>query len=109
MCWIDLFYCRVWQIGCPPPVEISYRASLVGVGKVIVLGNPSNNHLYNVRVVGRNMQQAYTASVKATDHLPPGGVVEVGFITFGNWKPESGETIEVYAYRYGSPKISIIP
>jgi hypothetical protein len=55
------------------------------------------------------MQQAYTASVKATDHLPPGGVVEVGFITFGNWKPESGETIEVYAYRYGSPKISIIP
>jgi hypothetical protein len=93
----------------PPPVEVSYRSSLLGIGKVVVITNTSGHHLYNVKVTGRNFKQVSSASVKATDHLAPGGVVEVGFLTFGSWTPRPGETIEVYADNYALPKPSIIP
>lgn len=71
--------------------------------------NSSPHHLYNVKVTGRNFKQVSSASVKATDHLAPGSSVEVGFLTFGSWVPQSGETIEVYADNYATPRISIIP
>lgn len=93
----------------PPPVEVSYRSSWLGAGKVVVLYNSSPHHLYNVKVTGRNFKQVSSASVKATDHLAPGSSVEVGFLTFGSWVPQSGETIEVYADNYATPRISIIP
>jgi|GEM_PF-2209601 hypothetical protein len=93
----------------PPPVDVSYRSSLFGIGKVVVITNTSGHHLYNVKVIGRNFKQVSSASVKATDHLAPGGVVEVGFLTFGSWTPRPGETIEVYADNYALPKPSIIP
>ena len=59
----------------PPPVDVSYRSSLFGIGKVVVITNTSGHHLYNVKVLGRNFKQVSSASVKATDHLAPGGVV----------------------------------
>ncbi|MBM3967828.1 MAG: hypothetical protein FJ308_22640 [Planctomycetes bacterium] len=93
----------------PPPVTVSYRPSLVGVGQVVVITNNSNHHLYNVSVVGRNFEQVSSASVKATDHLSPGSSVEVGWLEFESWVPVPGETIEVYADDYATPKVSIIP
>jgi len=93
----------------PPPVSVSYRPSLIGLGEVVVITNNSNHHLYNVRVVGRNFQEVSSASVKATDHLAPGRTVEVGWREFRSWFPQPGETIEVYADNYASPKVSIIP
>ena len=93
----------------PPPVTVSYRPSLVGIGQVVVITNHSGHHLYNVSVVGRNFKQVSSASVKATDHLSPGSSVEVGWLEFERWVPQPGETIEVYADNYATPKISIIP
>lgn len=93
----------------PPPVTISYRPSLVGIGQVVQISNQSSHHLYNVRVVGRNFEQMASGSVKATDHLPPGGFVEVGWMEFESWTPSAGETIEVYADNYMAPKLSVIP
>ena len=93
----------------PPPVTVSYRSSLLGVGQVVVITNNSSHHLYNVSVVGRNFEEVSSASVKATDHLSPGSSVEVGWLEFESWVPQPGETIEVYADNYATPKVSIIP
>jgi hypothetical protein len=93
----------------PPPVTVSYRSSLLGVGQVVVITNNSSHHLYNVKVVGRNFEEVSSASVKATDHLSPGSSVEVRWLEFESWVPQSGETIEVYADNYATPKVSIIP
>jgi hypothetical protein len=82
---------------------------LIGVGQVVVLSNKSNHHLYNVKVVGRNFKDGSSASVKASDHLSPGSSVEVGWLQFDGWVPVPGESIEVYADGYATPKIAIIP
>mgnify|MGYP001812508613 FL=1 len=93
----------------PPPVTVTYRDSLVGVGKVIQITNNSSHHLYNVRVVGRNYEEVSSASVKATDHLRPHDYVEVGWMEFEAWVPIPGESVEVYCDDYAAPYISIIP
>lgn len=93
----------------PPPVTIYCRDSLLGAGIVVQIYNESPHHLYNVRVVGRNFENVTSASVKAVDHLAPGGIVEVGWLEFGNWIPMSGETVEVYADNYLLPAVSILP
>jgi hypothetical protein len=93
----------------PTPVTISYRPSLVGIGQVVVITNNSNHHLYNVKVVGRNFEQVSSASVKASDHLAPGATVEVGWMEFESWVPQPGESIEVYADDFLTPKVSVIP
>ena len=93
----------------PPPVTITYRSSLVGVGQVIQVSNDSGHHLYNVRVVGRNFEQVASASVKAAEHLGPREAIEVGWMEFGSWVPVPGETIEVYADNYLTPKLSVVP
>lgn len=93
----------------PPPVTISYRDSLLGLGKVVILTNNSSHHLYNVRVIGRNFEERSSASVRAAEHLAPGAIIEVGWMEFESWVPLSGETIEVYADDYLTPRISTIP
>ncbi|MHC4405628.1 MAG: hypothetical protein ACYTG0_38775 [Planctomycetota bacterium] len=93
----------------PPPVTVTYRDSIFGLGKVIQITNTSSHHLYNVRVVGRNYEEASSASVKATDQLKPYGVVEVGWMEFEAWTPVPGESVEVYCDDYTLPYISVIP
>ena len=93
----------------PPPVSVTYRNSFWGRGKVVQVTNTSNNHLYNVKVIGRNFQEVSSASVRATDHLSPGSSVEVGWIQFEQWTPQPGETIEIYADDYLTPYVSRIP
>jgi hypothetical protein len=93
----------------PPPVTVTYRPSLVGIGLVVQISNDSGHHLYNVRVVGRNFEEVASASVKAADHLGPGEVIEVGWMEFESWVPVPGETIEVYADNYLTPKLSVVP
>ena len=78
MAMLTLFVSGCGKSALPPPVTVTYRDSLVGVGKVIQITNNSSHHLYNVRVVGRNYQEVSSASVKATDHLRPHETVEVG-------------------------------
>lgn len=94
----------------PPPVSVTIRDSLlIGNSKVIQISNNSSHHLYNVRVVVRNMQKVSSGSVRATDELRPGQTVEVGWMEFENWSPSSGEYVEVYCDNYVSPQIKIIP
>jgi hypothetical protein len=93
----------------PPPVTVLYRSSLWGYGEVVIIKNDSSHHLYNVRVIGRDLKKAQSASVQVTDHMAPGAVREVGWLEFGKWVPMPGETIEVYADGYVIPHISIVP
>ena len=93
----------------PPPVKVTYRDSLVGVGKVIQITKTSSHHLYNVSVVGRNYEEVSSASVRATRHLKPHGSVEVGWLEFEAWTPLPGESVEVYCDDYATPYISVIP
>jgi len=92
-----------------PPVTVTYRDSLVGVGIVIQIKNDSLHHLYDVKVVGRSLEDPSSASVNATDHLAPGGSVEIGWIEFERWVPRPGEIVEVYCDDYPIPFVSIIP
>ena len=92
-----------------PPVTITYRDSLVGIGKVIQVTNSSADHLYKVKVVGRNFQENSSGSVKVSDDLAPGASAEVGWVEFGKWVPQPGETVEIYAEGYLVPAISYIP
>jgi hypothetical protein len=93
----------------PTPVSVTYRSSLVGVGQVVIITNTSGHHLYNVKIVARNLQSISSASVKAAEHLAAGSSVEVGWLEFGNWVPEPEETIEIYADGYLTPSISVVP
>lgn len=92
-----------------PPVTVTYRDSAVGIGRVIQITNNSGHHLYDVKVVGRNMTQNSSASVRATEHLRPGTTVEVGWMEFEAWTPVPGETIEIYCEDYAVPYLSVIP
>jgi hypothetical protein len=92
-----------------PPVTVTYRDSLVGVGKVIQITNNSNHHLYDIKVVGRNIEQKSSASVKATEHLRPGESIEVGWMEFEAWAPAPGETVEIYCEDFAVPYVSIVP
>ena len=94
----------------PPPVTITIRDSIFdSSSKVIQITNNSSHHLYNVRVVGRNFQDVSSGSVRVTEELRPGSMVEVGWLEFTHWIPRSGETIEVYCDNYVSPMVKIIP
>jgi hypothetical protein len=93
----------------PPPVKIEFRDSLIGLGKVVQITNDSDHHLYNVKVLGRNLKQMSSGSVRATDHLSPHSTVEVGWMEFENWVPRSGETIEVRFDDYALPRVAIVP
>jgi len=90
-------------------VIVGYRESRIGIGMVLQIQNNSHHHLYNVRVVGRNFSEVSSASVMATKHLAPGAIVKVGWLEFGSWVPQPGETMEIYADNYLSPHISVIP
>lgn len=101
-------------VGCgnsalPPPVTVTYRDSLVGAGKVLQIKNDSAHHLYNVRVTGREYKNMNSASVRATEQLKPGALVEVGWMEFEAWMPEPGESIEIYADNYAAPYVSMVP
>jgi hypothetical protein len=97
------------QSALPPPLNVTFRASILGQGQVAVVKNNSSHHLYNVKVVGRNLKNAKSASVRLTDHLSPGATTEVGWLEFERWIPEPGETLEFYADDYLVPKIVVIP
>lgn len=92
-----------------PPVTVTFRDSLVGIGKVVQITNNSTHHLYDVKVVGRNAKQNSSASVKATEHLRPGESIEVGWMEFEAWAPEPGETVEVYCEDFAVPYVALVP
>jgi hypothetical protein len=93
----------------PPPVKIDFRDSWVGNGKVIKITNTSTNHLYNVKVVIRNLKQGSIASVRAAEHLSPDSTVEVGWLELERWRPDPGEIVEVRCDEYALPKTAEIP
>ena len=102
-------YSGCGQSALPPPVKVTHRQSLVGIGMVVQITNTSGHHLYNVKVVGRNIREVESASLVATEHLRPRDSIEVGWMEFDGWVPLPGETIEVYCDDYALPKVSIVP
>lgn len=98
-----------FSVKVQPPITITYRESLFGIGSVIQLTNDSAHHLYNVKVNCRNFDENVSASVKAADELGPGEVVEVGWLEFEAWIPVAGEIVEVTCDDYLAPKVSIVP
>lgn len=97
------------QSASSPPLNVTFRASILGQGQVAVVKNNSSHHLYNLKVVGRNSQKGTSASVRVTDHLSPGATTEVGWLEFERWIPEPGETLEFYADDYLLPRKVVIP
>lgn len=90
-----------------PPVSITYRPSFVGMGKVVIITNTSNHHLYNVKMTINSSKSS--ASVLASEHLSPGACVHIGWWELEKWVVEPGETVTVYADDYGLGQYSTVP
>lgn len=85
-----------------PPLDATYRGSMVGLGKVIILRNASNVILYDISVTIKN-RDGHQVSNRITDVLKPAETVEIGWMQLRNWKIDPGEDIKVYAKGYAAP------
>ena len=79
------------------PVVVSYRDSVVGIGKVARFSNQSPNRL-TITVTFEN--KAKNQRKSGSLDLAPNAVAEVGWLE--GWVLESGETIEVSHPDYSS-------
>jgi hypothetical protein len=92
----------------PPNIQVGFRDSLLGRGKVVILTNRSGDHYYDVRVSVRT-SNGRSASVIANRDLAPLGSCEVGWLELGNWVVEPGETVFVSTDSNPIPVVSNVP
>lgn len=92
----------------PPNIQVDFRGSLIGAGKVMMLSNRSGDHYYNVRVKIRG-SKGDSASVIADSDLAPSETSEVGWLQFGNWVVEPGETVYISTDSNPIPLIKNVP
>ena len=83
-----------------PPLSIVQRDSLVGVGKVLIITNTSDDHLHECTIeLSAPSGQHYGPTVFAAT-LKPHETVEIGWMELGEWKVEPGETVTFSAKGY---------
>lgn len=90
-----------------PPIECSYRPSLVGAGKILRLENRSNEVLREVRVEIRAGDDDVTY-----EQAEIGGyqVLEVGWKKLGGFEIPDDATIEIRAKGYWLPlRVELVP
>lgn len=83
-----------------PPLEITYRESLVGAGKILQVKNQSNLPLHEVEITIRS--KSGEVEYKETE-LPGYEVLEVGWKKLGGYEIPAGATIEVTAQGFLLP------
>ena len=107
-----------WTLGykmAPPPITVTFRDSLVGIGKVVILQNPTMHHLYNLRIVVTSPRPSSSdpngksASMRIDDDMEPLEVVEIGWMELAPWVLEEGETIRIYADDFVISKSVVVP
>lgn len=99
--------CGCDESSTAPPITAAARDSLLGRGKVLIITNNSNHHLYDVKVVMRSGESS--ASVRAAEHLAPLKSVEIGWRELENWKIEPGQRFEIHADDYNLPAVFEVP
>jgi hypothetical protein len=90
-----------------PPVELTVRDSLVGAGKVLQVGNTSDQPLAAVRVKIRapdGSERSFTQEA-----VPGYGGFEVGWKKLGGWEIPAGAEVTVRAEGYLLPFEGTLP
>lgn len=78
-----------------PPVELSFRDSLVGAGKIIQVANTSNEALAGLEVkISTPSGESRTFTL---DELAAYQEIEIGWKKLGGWQVPPGAEIEIRA------------
>ncbi len=92
-------------VGCnqvsAPPIELSYRESLVGAGKVVQIENTSNEALLGLAVeiiAPEGETRTFTL-----DELAGYGSIEIGWKKLGGWQIPEGADVKVSAEGFFLP------
>ena len=83
-----------------PPVEVTYRQSLVGAGKILQVKNQTNVPLREVEISIRS--ESGEVAYKEAE-IPGYEVLEVGWKKLGGYEIPEGATVEVRAAGYLLP------
>ena len=91
----------------PPPIEVTYRESLIAAGKILQIKNTSNEPLDRVEVTltapGGDQRQFVQETLEGF------GMFELGWKKLGGWEIPAGTDVEVRAEGYLRPFRSSIP
>lgn len=91
----------------PPPIEITYRESLLAAGKIVQIKNTSNEPLQKIEVTLKapnGDERTFTQ-----ESLDGYGTFELGWKKLGGWEVPSGTEIEVRVEGFLRPAGSTIP
>ena len=91
----------------PPPIEIAFRESLLGAGKIVQIKNTSNEPLGQVEVVLVAPNGDERRFVQ--ESLDGYGTFEVGWKKLGGWEIPPGTEVEVRVKGYLRPAVATIP
>jgi hypothetical protein len=83
-----------------PPIEITYRESFLGAGKILRLKNQTNQPLLELKVTIRSATGEVTYEEA---ELPGYEVLEVGWKKLGGFQVPDGAEVEVRAQGYLLP------
>ena len=91
----------------PPPIEVSYRDSLLAAGKIVQIKNTSNEPLERIEVTltapGGDERQFVQESLEGY------GMFELGWKKLGGWEIPAGTEVKVRAKGYLRSLRSSIP
>ncbi len=91
----------------PPPIEITYRGSLVGAGEIVQIENTSNEPLEKIEVTLTAPGGDERTFVQ--ESLAGYGSFEVGWKKLGGWEIPPGTEVEVRVKGYLRPAAASIP
>lgn len=91
----------------PPPVEISFRESFVGAGKIVQVTNTSNTVLERVEV--RIVAPDGSERTFLQEEIDAYDMLEVGWKKLGGWQVPAGAEVEVNCDGYLGSVSGVLP
>ena len=91
----------------PPPIEITYRGSLIGAGEIVQIKNTSNEPIEKIEVTLTAPDGDERSFVQ--ESLDGYDSFELGWKKLGGWKIPPGTEVEVRVKGYLRPAGASIP
>lgn len=91
----------------PPPVEITFRESLLGAGKIVQIKNTTNEPLTEIEIVIRAPDGDERTFVQ--ESIEGYGLFELGWKKLGGWEIPAGSEVEVRARGYLRAAGGVLP
>ena len=109
---LPLVFAALGLVACskaidPPPIEITYRGSLIAAGKIVQIKNTSNQPIEKIEVTLTAPGGDERTFVQ--ESLDGYGSFEVGWKKLGGWEIPPGTQVEVRAKGYLRSAAASIP